>query len=209
MHRECGDVNVASGRAPTQLGWYRFASSRAIGQTVIDIGCGLGHGLEILRGSASCVTGQDVDPRLARDGVVVAPLESLPSKSYDIVTAIDVIEHIPDDASFVAHLTRIARRGVFVSTPNWTLTRCQWPYHVREYTRAQLKSLWQSFGSVELVKGSPSGEHVYPVRYFNAFNTLNVAWSNHLTRFPTRIWNRLIPPPLRLWSHIGCWVTLP
>lgn len=133
-HRECVDANVASGRAPTQLGWYRFVASLTAAHSVIDIGCGLGHCSDTLLATAKSVAGQDVDPRLAGSEVIIALLEPLESKSFDVVTVIDVIEHILDDESFVGHLARIARRGLFVSTPNWTLTRCQWPYHVREYT---------------------------------------------------------------------------
>ena len=76
---------------------------------VLDAGCGLGYGLDILDRTARQASGQDIDPRLANSRVRIAPLSSFPTKSVDAVISVDVIEHIQDDATFVGELARIAR----------------------------------------------------------------------------------------------------
>ena len=108
---------------------------------MLDVGAGLGDGLRILRQQASVVEGQDLDPRLADRGIHIVSIDEIPDRSCDVVTSIDVIEHIEDDGWFVRSLARIARQGIFVTTPNWTASRCQWPYHLREYTPRQLERL--------------------------------------------------------------------
>jgi len=47
-YKKCGDLTVGSGRASTQIGWYRFASEFCVGQTVLDVGSGLGEGMKVL-----------------------------------------------------------------------------------------------------------------------------------------------------------------
>ncbi|MGE0420512.1 MAG: class I SAM-dependent methyltransferase, partial [Acetobacteraceae bacterium] len=137
--RQVGDVSVVAGRGPGQMGWYQFAADHLVaGKSVLDVGCGLGAGLALLAKPARSVKGQDLDPRLARPEVMIGPIEEIQDKSYDVLTCIDVIEHIEQDEAFVQQMGRVARETVFVSTPNWTASRCQWPYHVREYTPRQL-----------------------------------------------------------------------
>jgi SAM-dependent methyltransferase len=207
--RSVGDVSVDAGRGPGQLAWYRFASRFIAGKTVLDAGCGLGMGLDILRKHALGAAGQDLDPRLARQDVTIGPLENIPSKSVDVVVSIDVIEHVPDDAGFVRQLGRIARQAVFVTTPNWTITRCTWPYHLREYTPLEFETLLRQIGKVQLYKGNGAGTLVHPVRYRRAYHALNRLRQFPLTAFSTRCFSRfLLPEPARLHSHNAALITV-
>ena len=207
--RTVGDISVDAGRGPGQLAWYRFASRFAAGKTVLDAGCGLGLGTDILRKSALRAAGQDLDPRLARDGIHIGPLEDLPSKSVDVVVSIDVIEHVPDDREFVHQLGRIAREMVFVTTPNWTITRCTWPYHLREYTPSELEHLLGQIGDVQLYKGNGAGTLVHPVRYPGAYHALNRLRQFPLTAFSTRCFSRfMLPEAARLHSHNAALITI-
>src|SRR5262245_47521947 len=136
--RQVGDTSVEAGRAAGQIGWYEFATRFVVGKTVLDVGCGLGDGVTILSRTARNAIGLDLDSRLERSNILITTTDQVPDKSFDVVLAIDVIEHVIDDLDFVMQLGRIARQNVFVTTPNWTLSRCQWPFHVREYTPQQL-----------------------------------------------------------------------
>ena len=49
LARECGDEDVTAGRGPGQLPWYEFALRFVKGKSVLDAGCGLGKGMDILR----------------------------------------------------------------------------------------------------------------------------------------------------------------
>lgn len=203
-----GDLSVEAGRGAGQLPWYEFAAGLIRHKKVLDVGCGLGLGLDILRRTNDEVVGQDLDPRLARAGVLIGSLASIPSKSYDAVTSIDVIEHVEDDRTFVAELCRIGRESVFVTTPNWTITRCQWPYHLREYTTEELEELFEPFGRITLYKGNSSGSAVYPVRHVSLYHWANSLRSGTGTAFATRCVNRLLPPGWRIHGHNAALVNL-
>lgn len=200
--RTVGDASVEAGRGPGQLGWYRFAAQFAAGKTVLDAGCGLGLGLNILRRAAIRAEGQDLDPRLAREDIHIGDLQSIPSKSFDMVVSIDVVEHVEDDCGFVHQLGRIARQAVLVTTPNWTVTRCTWPYHLREYTPREFETLLSPIGTVRLFKGNGAGTSVFPVIHRAAYFGLNDARQFGVTAFAARCFSRfLLPPAARLHSH--------
>jgi hypothetical protein len=199
--RVVGDVSVEAGRGPGQLPWYQFASQFVKGKTVLDAGCGLGEGLKILQQTAVKAVGQDLDQRLERSDILVVPLQDIPSKSYDVVTSIDVVEHVEQDKDFVVQLCRIARECVFVTTPNWTITRCQWPYHLREYTPAQLESLLAPYGELQLYKGNSNGSVVYPVNYPKGYHLSNSLRIAPATSLITRCVNKLLPQRTRIYGH--------
>lgn len=199
--RVVGDLSVEAGRGAGQLPWYEFAAAIVKDSKVLDAGCGLGVGLEILRRTAKEAIGQDLDPRLERPGIVIGSLSDVPSKSYDAVTCIDVIEHVEDDRGFVAELCRIARRLVFATTPNWTITRCQWPYHIREYTPRELEQLFEPFGTIALFKGNSSGSVVHPIRHSRLYHVANGLRSSQVTAFAARCVNRALPSSWRIHGH--------
>jgi 2-polyprenyl-3-methyl-5-hydroxy-6-metoxy-1,4-benzoquinol methylase len=201
--RQVGDESVTAGRGPGQMGWYHFAAeSLVVGRSVLDVGCGLGAGLDVLARTASKAHGQDLDSRLARPEVTIGPIEAFTDKSFDVVTCIDVIEHVEADKAFVLQLGRIARETVFVTTPNWTILRQRWPYHVREYTPRQLRTLLSAIGKVTMLKGEPNGYQHWPVNdYF--YDMLNDARIWPPTAFATRCLSRVLPPRFRLRAHLA------
>ncbi|HXH23616.1 MAG TPA: class I SAM-dependent methyltransferase [Vicinamibacterales bacterium] len=201
--RTCGDESVTAGRGAGQRGWYEWASRHVAGCAVLDAGCGLGYGLPILARTAASVRGQDLDPRLRSELVDIVPLDDIPGGSFDVVLAVDVVEHVEDDRGFVAHLARIARRRVILTTPNWTASRNVWPYHVREYTPWQLRDLCAPFGACRMWKGTPDGSEVHPIRH--------PYWNDCLNRWrvpapsaqAVRVLNRLLPSKSRIHSHLA------
>lgn len=98
-------------------------------RTVLDVGCGTGDFLTALRERGWRVAG--VDPiqtaaELARErglDVRTATLEDsgIPMGAWDVVTAVHVLEHVPDALGFLRTLARWARPGghVVVESPNW------------------------------------------------------------------------------------------
>lgn len=67
----------------------------------------------------------------------------LPSDSYDGVIAVEVIEHVADDESFVHHMARVLRPGgwAYLTTPNGDFIANTNPDHVRHYKRHELAAL--------------------------------------------------------------------
>jgi 2-polyprenyl-6-hydroxyphenyl methylase/3-demethylubiquinone-9 3-methyltransferase len=103
------------------------------GKTALDVGCGAGLLAEPLARLGATVTGLDASPELiavarehARAGGIeinyrAGELAELEGR-FDLVTCMEVIEHVADPASFVRMLAeRLAPGGLLImSTPNPT-----------------------------------------------------------------------------------------
>jgi 2-polyprenyl-6-hydroxyphenyl methylase/3-demethylubiquinone-9 3-methyltransferase len=103
------------------------------GRTALDVGCGAGLLAEPLARLGARVTGIDAAPELieaarahaAGQGLEIdyraVPVEEVEGQ-FDLVTALEVIEHVADPAAFVRALAaRLAPGGLMIlSTPNAT-----------------------------------------------------------------------------------------
>jgi len=104
------------------------------GRRTVDVGCGAGLLAEPLARLGASVTGVDAAP----ENVAVAKLhaekqglaidyrtggvEALRGESFDLVTSMEVIEHVADPAAFTAELAKLLAPGgiMILSTPNRT-----------------------------------------------------------------------------------------
>lgn len=118
---------------PVQVAAYRLASEELVfpGSLVLDIGCGLGYGLDILlEGGAERVLGIDVDQAVidrvahrsnANSRLAVEHYDgrAIPfgNREFDVVTCVDVIEHVRDYQSFLGEVIRVSRGVALLSTP--------------------------------------------------------------------------------------------
>ena len=128
------------------------------GARLLEIGCGTGHNLGML-GRFGTVDALEVDDtaralaeqRLGRK-VLSAPLPELagvPERSYDLVAAFDVVEHIPDDEAAIAGIARLLKPGAKLVL---TVPAHQWMWsahdvvnhHQRRYSKGGLKRLIRS-----------------------------------------------------------------
>ena len=145
---------------------YAHVAGLAAGKRVLDAGCGEGFGTRMLADVAKSVEGIDHSERaitycrrawprpnlVFRTGDLTRP-EVLRS-SYDLVINFQVLEHIEDDRGFLHTLkSQLAPEGILVVvTPNRLTSFSQNPYHVREYTPAELTDrLEEVFGCVEML----------------------------------------------------------
>lgn len=104
------------------------------GKRALDAGCGAGLLTEPLARLGAAVTGLDAAPEnvaVAKDhaasqGLAIdyraTPVEQLAGERFDLVTSMEVIEHVADPAGFVAALAgQLAPDGLLIlSTPNRT-----------------------------------------------------------------------------------------
>lgn len=152
---------------PVRLGFVRGAIDRhwpgnrdgrqpLAGKRAIDVGCGAGLLCEPLARLGAAVTGVDAAPEsiaVARDhaagmGLAIdyraGELASLNLGQFDLVTSMEVLEHVADKPGFMAQLaSHLAPGGLMVlSTPNRTLA-----------SRALL------VGAAEAVGAVPRGTH--------------------------------------------------
>lgn len=104
------------------------------GRSAIDVGCGAGLLAEPLARMGAAVTGVDAAPenigaaRVHAEATgleidyVAGGIEDLAGRQFDLVTSMEVIEHVSDPAAFVGGLAgALAPGGLMVlSTPNRT-----------------------------------------------------------------------------------------
>jgi 2-polyprenyl-3-methyl-5-hydroxy-6-metoxy-1,4-benzoquinol methylase len=139
------------------LAAYRYAVTLATGLRVLDAGCGDGFGTQILADVATDVVGLDRSgeaiafcrstwrkPNLSfLEGDLTTP--GSVSERFDLVLNFQVIEHIhiEDVEPFLSALrARLAPGGrLLLTTPNRLRSFSDNPYHVREYTAGELKTL--------------------------------------------------------------------
>lgn len=121
----------------------------------LDIGCGDGAFLHALQQAGGTAVGADLSRRglaLYRDRsgadslpVVRATAHDLPfaAESFNYVTMVDVIEHIPDSPDALREIsTTLTEGGVcVVTTPEARSGQMESEYHVREYTADELSDV--------------------------------------------------------------------
>jgi len=146
---------------PLRLAWIDGLAGLA-GKRVLDVGCGGGILAEAMAGLGASVTGID----LAEKPLKVAQLHLLESRvavdyelnsaeekaqtdagKFDVVTCMELLEHVPDPASTVAACAALAKPGgrIFFSTIN----------------RNPKSYLFAVLGAEYVLKMLPRGTHDY------------------------------------------------
>jgi len=126
---------------------------------ILDVGCGTGATLELLAEVGQAVgldSSRDAlrySRRRGKHRLLLGRGEALPvaEESFDIITALDLLEHIPDDAAAVREFARVLRPGGILLV---TVPALPWLWsehdealdHLRRYTRKRLQGVLKSAG---------------------------------------------------------------
>ena len=178
---------VPAGLAPSEFGVRRrFLLERvAVGERVLDVGCGEGWFASELACAGASVVGIDVareplrrarerDPELDLRVVDDDGPWPLDDAGFDVVWAGETIEHVADTTGWLSEVRRVLRPGgrLLLSTPDHgrlrvlllALSRRAFEAHfdpradhLRYYTRAGLTGLLGEFGFQEVVVRAASG----------------------------------------------------
>lgn len=68
-----------------------------------------------------------------------------PDKSFDIVTMLEVLEHIPDPAKAIANAVRLARRHIVISVPSKEDDN---PHHIHLFSEKSLAELFEPINGI-------------------------------------------------------------
>jgi ubiquinone/menaquinone biosynthesis C-methylase UbiE len=148
-------------------------ASKMISGKILEIGCGVGRGLDILRENCQQYTAIDKNgkliamlrqkyPDLRFIEQSIPPFDGVIKNSFDCVVSFQVIEHIEDDNLFVKEIQRVLKPGgkVIITTPNKKLSLTRNPWHVREYTAEELEKLLRKYFSKVETFGVQGNEKV-------------------------------------------------
>lgn len=159
---------------------YVLASRMVDGKSVLDLGCNTGYGTQILSRSAKRVVGVDVShgaisAAKQKHGKVGIDFQLIDGKKlpfadgeFDVIVSFQVLEHIVDYDVYLNELKRVLTHAgiVVLTTPNSVLRldpgMKPWnPFHVREFTHSQLKSLLDNYFTSVQISGLFAKEELY------------------------------------------------
>jgi 2-polyprenyl-3-methyl-5-hydroxy-6-metoxy-1,4-benzoquinol methylase len=154
--------------------------ARAAPRSILDVGCGegvLAQRWALRLGETGRVVGIDLEEDSLQAGwaehaapnlayrVVETPELPFADGEFDVASAIEVLEHVPEPERTVAEMARCAREHLLVSVPREPLWRAMnlargayWPAlgntpgHVNHWSRASFVGLLSRYGSVAAVR---------------------------------------------------------
>jgi SAM-dependent methyltransferase len=191
-----------------------FLATDFISGDVLEVGCGEGRGIDVIKPYCKSYTGIDkitsvIDrlknkyPSLQFISGNIPPFHMLEDESFDTIVSFQVIEHIRNDRLFLKEISRVLRPGgkALITTPNRTMSLSRNPWHIREYTPAELERLAHPYFSHVEMKGITGNEKVMKyylmnkesVQKITRFDIFNLQYRlpASLLRIPYEFLNRL------------------
>ncbi|MDD1776995.1 MAG: class I SAM-dependent methyltransferase, partial [Candidatus Helarchaeota archaeon] len=187
---------------------------------LLEVGCATGELLALARSRGASTIGLEISDYAAevaksRHGldVRVGSLESqqFTSNTFDLVIALEVIEHVPSPITFLREISRILKPGGFVclSTPNYRCAR-RWGErwmgfqmsfeHIYFFSDEVLMRM-ATFSALTTLLWATTGTGLWPPERAHAFSVRNI-----VKKIPgiTKIW-RSLGKPLKKnpWEFFG------
>ncbi|WP_221029763.1 class I SAM-dependent methyltransferase [Actomonas aquatica] len=145
-----------AGKRTIVRSWLRRTGVLQPDALLLDCGAGTGAFADEMQDHCQVVVLDDHEESIERlrqrfsaEQVIGLSGDSIPlgAGSVDMVTALDVLEHVPDDRAVVREFARVVRSGgaVVVTVPAFMLLWSEWDevlHHFRRYRLAQLRALF-------------------------------------------------------------------
>jgi 2-polyprenyl-3-methyl-5-hydroxy-6-metoxy-1,4-benzoquinol methylase len=193
------EATIEEGFMPVVLRYAAWAGRDKKRPSYLDVGCAMGFYVRRLADLGWDAHGVDLSDYAVSEGrkrgianLQVSGGESLPfpDDSFDFVTSVDVIEHMPHAAAaaMVAELRRVLRPGglAFVATPNFR-TNAYWNQfaeafedkdktHVNYQSVESLRAYFDGWTSCELYGDTPFKEQFHAFDVSGAFGRSFLKW---------------------------------
>ncbi|MGH8496377.1 MAG: methyltransferase domain-containing protein [Gammaproteobacteria bacterium] len=174
----------------------------------LDVGAGRGGLSRQLRDAGFRVQACDLDPQaFAVAGIECRRVDAsggLPyaDESFDLVLAVELVEHIEDHAAFFDEISRVLRPGgkALFTTPNIL--------SLKSRMRFLLSGYFYSFGTLDPAVRDPASQHITPFtldRYLWRLAQSGLTLSRLATdkRQTSSLLLGFLLPLTRLWARIG------
>jgi SAM-dependent methyltransferase len=137
------------------------------GQELIEVGCGKGYFLELLKGLGYTITGIDPAYEGNNADVIKAPFTRGLGLAADAIVLRHVLEHIQDPVSFLAEMANANQGGqIYIEVPcfDWILEHRAWFDLFYEHVNYfRLDDLRRMFGTVHEAGHLFGGQYLYIV----------------------------------------------
>ena len=152
---EVTSSNIKSDNALYQRTYkaYQIVSELITGD-VLEIGCGEGYALELLKPNASSLTLIDKSKTSLlkikikhKDLIIhnskIPPFLNIKDNSFDTIISFQVIEHIKDYDLFLKEIKRVLKPNgrAYLTTPNKIHTIARNPWHFKEFSKEELETI--------------------------------------------------------------------
>lgn len=188
---------------------YLFAMPYIEDKTVLDIACGTGYGIGLMRAKARFAVGVDVDPEAVRAAkaeshgtaaVLLGDGLQLPfaDETFDVITSFETLEHLNERREFLVELRRVLNSGgkLILSTPNADYTKPingkpSNPYHVHEYLPIELTNELTEYFSLDTFVGQRLETRIRISPFWDAQQRLPKDVTTQIRLFGWRAFNKI------------------
>ena len=188
---------------------YMFALPFVEDKSVLDIACGTGYGIAILKDEARHVTGVDVDAEAAsqataecdnKAAVLLGNGLGLPfdDNSFDVITSFETLEHLHERGKFLGELHRVLRPDgrLILSTPNANYTmpvngKPSNPFHIFEYAPGDLSEELERYFNLDKFLGQTLMSRVIIPPFYDAQKRLSKDLATQLRLFGWKVMNKM------------------
>jgi len=164
---------------------YHEASIYAKDKIVLDLGCNIGYGTNILSNHAKTIFGVDISSNAIQTAKETYQNSNINFKyfdgntlpfednKFDLIVSFQVIEHIVDYNIYLNEMKRVLSPdgNVILTTPNSKLRLKKkgmnpWnPFHIREFSAIELKQLLDKYFQNVKIKGLFGETELYSIEY--------------------------------------------
>jgi 2-polyprenyl-3-methyl-5-hydroxy-6-metoxy-1,4-benzoquinol methylase len=135
-----------------QRGWYKMICDYIYdGESILDVGCSMGRQhFRFIEKNPSKLVGVDASRKALDASKPLSEnhhfyhIDDLDkNEKFDVVTSIDVIEHVIEDIDFLETCFSMTKRMMFIATPNLNFSNVG-KFHCREYNPQELEILFKT-----------------------------------------------------------------